>query len=71
MIAAATVLFHLFVTDPSPRDPHLHGAHTHALDSFETMAECVEKGRQEVKAMNNMKGFKKDAKYECRIELTP
>jgi hypothetical protein len=30
--------------------------------------ECVKRGKQEVKIMNTSKGFKGDAKYQCRKE---
>ena len=62
------LLWHLFVTDPSPLDPHLHGPHNHALGAYSTEAECVKRGKQEVKIMNTSKGFKGDAKYQCRKE---
>jgi hypothetical protein len=62
------LMWHLFVTDPSPLDPHKHGPHNHALGSFPTLEECIKQGRREVKTMNTSKGFKKDAKYECRQE---
>jgi hypothetical protein len=66
-VLAAVVMWQLEVTDPSPLDPRLHGPHNHALGTFSSKAECVRRGRQEVKIMNTSKGFKKDAKYRCYI----
>ena len=62
------LMWHLFVTDPSPLDPRLHGPHNHALELFPTLAECTWQGKQQVKTMNASKGFRKDAKYKCRRE---
>ena len=62
------LMWHLFVTDPSPLDPNLHGPHNHGLGSFPTLEECVKRGKQEVKIMNTSRGFKKDAKYQCHKE---
>ena len=64
------LMWHLFVTDPSPLDLHKHGPHNHALGFFHTLEECVKQGRQEVKTMTS-KGFKKDAKYRCSQSSEP
>ena len=48
------LLWHLFVTDPSPLDPHLHGPHNHALGAYSTEAECIKRGKREVKIIEHL-----------------